>query len=289
MNGENGFYTVEEIKGRLSISTAVFGEYRPIGEQTLKELARNGITSIELFESPEQFDMADRQSMKYIGEVCRSCDIRITAYHAHKINFSDLSTDEKRTTRVDLCRRQIDTMLELGGKVWGSHASITDGILLKCYEELARHIEGSEAVIAIENFKDAGQWAEDRVVFLDKIKHPQVGMILDVGHARDASGTNPLTVPGGPTRVLGICGRHVRHVHLHGFKEGEDHFPPLIEGDTMQWVELFGMLRSIRYSGFMNFEPKGEPKHCNSIAATALFPERIIAMEARTRSQNNVI
>ena len=106
MDKGNGFYTVEELRKRLSISTLVFWEYRPIGKSTLEELARRGIRSIELLESPEQFDMADARSMRFIGEVCRSCGIAVVAYHAHKTNFSDLDTEAKRIERVDLCRRQ---------------------------------------------------------------------------------------------------------------------------------------------------------------------------------------
>lgn len=283
MNEEDRFYTVEEIWNRLSISTIVFRYYRPIGERALEELARHGIKRIELLESPEQFDMTDARSMGFIGEACRACDIQVVAYHGHHTNFSSLDTEAERKARVDLCRRKIDTMLELGGKIWGSHARDTDETLIRCYEDLARHIEGTEAVITVENFKREGFWVEDRVPFLDKIGHPQVGMILDIGHVMNSDGTNPMTLPGGPTRVLKMCARHLRHIHLHGFKDGVDHFPPLADGDNIQWIELFRMLRAIGYSGYMNFEPKGEPIHQNTIKATALAPERIVEMEARTR------
>jgi sugar phosphate isomerase/epimerase len=285
MDTGNGFYTVEELRKRLSISTLVFWEYRPIGQSSLEELARRGIRSIELLESPEQFDMADARSMRFIGEVCRSCGIEVVAYHAHKTNFSDLDTEAKRIARVDFCRRQIDTMLDLGGKLWGCHAHIMDATLIQCYEELARHVEGTGAVVTVENFTGEGMWVEDRMAFLDKIDHPQVGMILDIGHVRDREGTNPMTLPGGPTQVLELCGRHLRHVHLHGFKDGVDHFPPFVEGDTIRWAELFRMLRTIGYPGAINFEPSGEPHHHNTLQAVALAPERIVEMETQSRVQ----
>jgi len=280
----NGFYTVDEIKSRMSMSTVVFWRYRPIGEDSLWEIARHGITRIELLESPEQFDMTDLRSMRHVEKACRACGIEVVAYHAHSTHFSDLDTEEKRVARVDRCKRQIDTMLELGGRVWGSHARVTDGTLQRCYEELARHIEGTAASIAVENFKDAGLWVEDRVAFLDRIGHPQVGMILDVGHVRNTGGANPMTLPGGPTEVLRLCGRHLRFVHLHGFKDGVDHYPPFAEGETLQWVELFRMLRAVGYAGNLNFEPKGEPQHLNTIPETALAPQRIVEMEARTKA-----
>ena len=283
MSEQNRFYTVEEIRERLSISTIVFHEYRPIGESALEELAQHGIRRIELLESPEQFDMADARSMRLIGEDCRSCGIEVAAYHAHKTSFSDLDTEAERRARVDLCRRQIDTMLDLGGALWGSHARETDSTLLRCYEELARHVEGTGAVVAVENFTDEGLWVEDRMAFLDALDHPQVGLILDIGHVRNSAGANPMTVHGGPARVLEMCGRRLRHLHLHGFKDGRDHFPPLVEGDGIQWVELFRMLRAVGYPGDMNFEPVGEPRHSNALEATAQMPGRVVEMEAQTR------
>jgi sugar phosphate isomerase/epimerase len=275
------FYTAEELRERLSISTLVFWQYRPIGQSTLEELAASGIRRIELLESPEQFDMADVHSMRLMGELCRSSGIEVVAYHAHKTNFSDLDTEAKRTERVDRCRRQIDTMLDLGGIVWGSHARAADPTLVRCYEELARHVENTKALIAVENFTSPGMWVEDRMTFLNEIDHPQVGMILDIGHVRNGDGVNPMTLPGGPTRVLTPCAERLIHLHLHGFKDGKDHFPPLVEGDSIQWVELFRMLRATGYSGHINFEPSGEPIHHNVLRATASVPERIVEMNAQ--------
>ncbi len=43
--------------------------------------------------------------------------------------------------------------------------------------ELARHVEGADAAIAVENFPAPGLWVQDRAAFLDRIDHPQAGMI----------------------------------------------------------------------------------------------------------------
>ncbi len=255
MNEVNKFYTEEEIRKRLSISTYLFWKYRPIGERSLTELARYGITQIELLESREQFDMADQRSMRIIADICKSCGIQVVAYHAHSTDFRDAETEQKRKIEVDHCRRQIDTMIELGGKVWGSHARLMDVTLQKSYEDLARHIEGTDVVIAIENFEQKEFWVEKRVAFLDRIDHAQVGMILDVGHVRNEKGINTMTIPGGPTRMIDMCKKRLCWVHLHGFRNGEDHYPPLVEGDTIQWVEIFRKLREIGYSRNLNFEP----------------------------------
>jgi len=280
---DGAFYTAEELRERLSISTIVFWKNRPIEQGTLKELADCGIRKIELLQSPEQFDMADAHSMSFIGKICRSCGIEVIAYHAHMTDFSDLDTDAKRREQVDLCRRQIDTMLDLGGVVWGSHAAAADPTLVRCYEELARHVEHTEALIAVENFPAPGMCVEDRMTFLNEIDHPQVGMILDIGHVRDRDGVNPMTVSGGPTRVLQTCTDRLIHLHLHGFKDGQDHFPPFVDDDSIQWVELFRTLRATGYSGYLNFEPSGEPIHHDALQATASVPARIVEMDGQTR------
>jgi sugar phosphate isomerase/epimerase len=202
MSKEQAFYSAEEISDRLSISTLVFWCYRPIGEQALRECARHGIRKIELLESPEQFDMADAGSMKLIGETCRSCGVELRAFHAHMTHFAEVETEADRIARVDQCRRQIDTMLDLGGAIWGSHANVAEAMVARSYEELARHVEGTPAVITVENSTGEQRWVEDRMAFLDKMDHPQVGMLLDSGPVRNSAGENPMTLPGGPTRVM---------------------------------------------------------------------------------------
>ena len=271
-------YTAEEIKERRSIFTLVFHGYQPVAERALAELARNGIEQIELLESPDQFDMTDGRSMGWIHEVCRAQGIRIAAYHCWKTHFNDVDTEAARVQRVDRCRAQIDTMLEVGGRLWGSHAAEPVPVMAQSFEELARHTEGTDAVIAVENFKTNTPGAcrvEERVQFLDEIDLPFVGMILDVGHVLDRDGVNPMTVPGGPTRVLELCGHRLRHVHLHGYKENRDHFPPLTEGDQIQWGELFEGLHRIGYAGIFNFKPGGIPGHQDSIERTGRAPAAI--------------
>ena len=282
-SADGAFYDAEELRERLSISTYVFRGYRPLGQRALEELAASGITRIELTESPEQYDIANVRSMRLMGELFRSSGIEVVAYHVAGMSFSDLDTEAKRTERVDCCRRQIDTMLDIGGVIWCSHAQVADPTLVRCYEELAQYVENTEALIAVENFAPSGMWVEDRVAFLDQLDHPQVGMVLDIGHVRNTEGANPMTIPGGPTQVLDTCAHRLIHLHLHGFKNGKDHYPPFVEGDSIQWTELFRMLRATGYRGPFNFEPSGEPKHHNAVQATASAPERIVEMNAQPR------
>jgi sugar phosphate isomerase/epimerase len=271
----NSIFTEKEISDRMSISTLVYWYYRPLCEESLAELAANGFTRIELLESPEQFDFTRKDSMSNIRRYCKNTGVEIGAYHAHFINFSGLDTEEKIIKRIDECKRQIDTMLETGSQFWGCHAQAPDSAMTRCIEELVKYVENTPAVIGIENFVREDVWVEKRVEYIKNFNHPKLRMILDIGHVRDVYGNNPMTLDGGPEKIISLCGSVLSHIHLHGFVNGVDHFPPFAEGDGIKWKELFVSLKKENYKGFFNFEPKGEKYHRNTVAITKDAPGKI--------------
>jgi sugar phosphate isomerase/epimerase len=279
MAGDKDFDAARDIRRRLSISTYVFYGFRPVSESALSELASQGIRRIELCESPEQFTLSNARSMRRMGETCRACGIQIDAYHANHTHFRDVETEAQRIARVDTCKRQIDTLLELGGKLWACHAGAADATVRASYEELARYIDGLDLSIAVENFGEGTRIA-DRIAFLDALDHPQVGMILDIGHEQAPDGTFPATVPGGPAAMLRQCGHRLRHLHLYGIVDGRGHCAPFAPGDAVQWVELFQELKAGGYAGDFNFEPAGEPRTRDAIRNTGDAPETLARMAA---------
>ena len=272
------YYTEEEIRKRLSISTLVFQGYRPFGEEALNELIGENIRRIEIVESPDQYDFCDSRSMGMIDRTCRNSGVEVVSYHAYKTTFEGIESEVQRQERVNLCRRQIDTMLELGGTFWCCHAMVTNETVEKSYRELAQHVEGTAAVIAIENFNRTQLQVEDRVRFLDYLDLPKVGMILDVAHEFDADGVNPLAVAGRASETINHCGRHLRHIHLQGYRDGKGHHPPLIEGDQIQWREIFATLAAMDYPGEFTFEPGGMLANLQTLNYIGHAPERLAAL-----------
>ena len=63
-------------------------------------------------------------------------------------------------------------------------------------------------------------------------------------------------------------------------RDGRGYHPPMVEGNGIEWVELFRALRSAQYGGDMNFEPQGDPIHADTLEYTARAPERVVAMAA---------
>ena len=272
---EKTFYTEEEIRRRLSISTLAFYGMRPLCADAFRDLSLSGIRQIELLESQEQHDMIDSGSMRRLAATAADFGVHVAAYHAHHTHFNGVETERDRISRVDRCKRQIDTMQELGGAVWGCHAGIPDTWMQRSYEELATYVEGTDTVIAVENFNQDGVDIHARLRFLSDIDHDQVGLILDIGHHRDPDGRNPMTVPGRPTEIFSEIGSRLKHIHLHGFKEDRDHHAPMCDGDQIQWLEVFSGLFDTGYPGLINFEPADERRNPTVLQSVAAMPDRI--------------
>lgn len=274
-----GFYSVAELRRRLSISSIIFLGFEPVCERSLEKLASAGIKNIELLESPEQFNMADLRSMKAIKEACDATGVRVGAYHCFRTNFDGIESEEERIKRVDKCKRQIETLIEFGGTFWGNHATEQDRNFYTCFTELVRFVEGTNVTIVVENFSRPGLLISDRIGFIDEVDHPQLGFLLDTGHEKDVDRKNPIARPGGAKAIIDKCGHRLKHIHMHGFKQS-DHYPPMCEGDRIPWVELTSALYAAGYEGLFNFEPVGEPRNPQkeTIEAVGRFPEVISAL-----------
>ena len=295
MSEETGFWTEQEIRDRLSTSTMVFSGFMPVGHLALSELVKHGISKVEVSMSAEQFELMSFESMEHMGSILAAFGIGVVGYHGSRTNFDNVETEAARVARMDICKRQIDTMLKLGGTVWSCHAAVANATVVKSYEELLRYVTGTNVAVAVENFDCVIPEAsvEKRVEFLDALDSEQAGLVLDIGHVRNKNGANPLTIPGGPERVIELCGKHLKSLHLHGFKNDVDHWPPLVEGDTIQWPELFLSLCNAGYSGPINFEAqgthytdvrKGKDKTLSSLRTTlgnvSRFPREVVMQVA---------
>jgi len=127
--------------------------------------------------------------------------------------------------------------------------------------------------LVIENFGMPEQMICPCLEWIDAVGCPQVGMLLDVGHERNAEDENPMTLPGGPTAILRSIGDRLHHIHLHDFKDGSDHHPPF--DGSLQWGETFRGLREIDYAGAFMFEPRPGAGYAGVLEKVGAAPERI--------------
>lgn len=267
--GDDGFYTVEEIRSRLGISTLVFDE-TPVDRESYRLIAEAGIRYVEILDRRDTFQEEDPASASDITAACREFGLSIISFHSRSVKFAELGVEPE----VERSKRMIDHLLALGGKVWGTHVRVEHPETRAGYEALARYYEGADLNLVVENFTT--QSIREVVDWIDAVGHPQVGMILDVGHERTADGEDVMTFAGRPTEILNAIGPRLRHVHLHDFREGKDHWAPFDGG--LQWVEVFKALRAIDYRGSILFEPSSNGDAAATIRKVGEVPEKIVQM-----------
>lgn len=273
MSGAETFYTAEQIRCRLGISTWVLQGQVPLGRGALRHIAEAGVVTLEIIDEREHFQEEDPSTMKAIVAACREFGLSVTSFHSRSINYQELGLDAE----IERSKRMIDHLLDVGGKVWGTHVKIAHPETRLGYEVLAKYYEGQDLKLVIEN--GGRQPIQACIDWVDYIGHSQIGILLDVGHERNASGKNPMTIAGEPTRILRALGHRLHHIHLHDFAEGKDHHAPF-EGE-IQWVETFRGLREIDYRGAFIFEPRSSPYYVDTIRKVGTVPERIEEMARR--------
>ena len=128
------YYTADEIRQRLSISTLVFQGYRPFSEQALEQLAENNITRIEIVESPDQYDLGDIRSMRLVDATCRKSGIEVAAYHAYKTRF--------RTWRPNPNARIASTCVDVRSTRYSSSAAHS-GVVMRWPRGLSKRATGN--------------------------------------------------------------------------------------------------------------------------------------------------
>lgn len=275
--GLNDFYSEEEIRNRLGISTFAFHGIRPLDKAALNDIRANGISIIEIFPEAGQFSFEEPDSRRDIRTECEAIGLSVASFHCPSINYG-AEDESARRAEVERSKRMIDTLISLGGRVWVIHADINSDQTKKTFAELAQHYEGQDVYLAIENGRNLNDYAS----FVDAIAHQRVGMIVDIGHTRTANGINPMTTPSGPTENFHIAGHRLKHLHLHDFREGRDHHSPFDGG--IQWMELFQSLKEINYEGVFMFEPA--PGSVKPLEKVGLVPAKLMAEYTKTFGVN---
>ena len=276
-NGRRAPWTAEEIEARLGASTVAFRvpPYpRPIGAPEIAVMRKAGLTRIEVtgIRSPHGFDFWDRAQLAEVRAACRNEGVSVVSVHGPNGGYASEDDDERRAAvrRAVTAARVAE---ELGAGVMVFHFG-TDERAERSVVDVLEQTEGSTLRLAVENGKDLGEFAD----IVDRVGSDRFGMIVDIGHTRDADGVNPFTKPEAARRTMAYCGGRLIHLHLHDFRE-TDHLAPM-DGD-IEWGEIFGAFRDIDYKGQLMFESAWrdtartlDPEYV--LARTAAFPRSFV-------------
>ena len=276
-DGERAAWTAEEIEARLGASTVAFRvpPYpRQVGAPEIAAMREAGLTRIEVtgIRSPHGFDFSDRAQLAEVKAACRNEGVSVVSVHGPNGGYTSEDEDERRAAvrRAVTAARVAE---ELGAGVMVLHFG-TDERAERSVVDVLEQTEGSTLRLAVENGKDLGEFAD----IVDRVGSDRFGMIVDIGHTRDADGVNPFTKPEAARRTMAYCGGRLIHLHLHDFRE-TDHLAPM-DGD-IEWGEIFEAFRDIDYKGRFMFESAWrdttrtlDPGYV--LARTAAFPRSFV-------------
>ncbi len=271
-------YTADEIRDRLGASTSAFplsGEKARLGAREVAAFRAAGIANMEVcgIKSPDHFDFGSRDQAREVVRECGEQGVRIVSAHGPTLPYE--SQDE--TTRRAAAREAAAAARvaeEMGADVLVCHFGTSDESERTILETLEA-LEGSSIRLANEN----GQNLQDYMALVDVIGSERFGMVVDVGHTRDADGVNPFVKSDRARQTLAQCGGRLIHLHLHDFLE-RDHISPM--DGNLEWAEVFAALRDIEYAGMFMFEALFHPDTGDLapeyvLGKTAGFPEAFAA------------
>ncbi len=270
-------WTAAEINARLGVSTnAYFWQKTRLGCAQVSQMCEAGIPSIEIsVDLAGHFDHNSQDHINEIKEACRQTHLRVISLHMPDLPWADPAPQTRKETV-----RQFLALCEageaLGGPIMVCHFDM-DTHTESFIREVLPLLEGTDVRLTIENGEDLRDFAR----FVDRIGSPRFGMIVDIGHTKDADGRNPFTCVDRARETIGICGDRLFHMHLHEFWDGADHWPPFYKGGSIEWGQLFAGLADIDYQGAFMFEsvpiiPNDPAAFDDNLRRIATFPDEFI-------------
>lgn len=261
-----------DIGGRLGASTIAFTRDKPIGKREIAQMREWGITRIEVCSTgnPAHFDCNDTVQVAEVTAECEIQGIEIVSLHSPDLRYA-AKDEEVRKQAVADGVLAAKVAQEMGAKIMVCHLGTTERSE-KTVNEMLEQFSDSSFKFATEN----GQNLHDYTAFIDMVGSDRLGMVVDVGHTRDADGTNPFVKKDRAKETMQQCGDRLIHLHLHDFID-KDHYAPFEPGGLLQWKQVFSALRDIDYQGTFMFEALWHANSCDLspeyvLNRTASFP-----------------
>ncbi len=248
-----------------------------LGSRRVAQMYEAGIPHLEIAADMGQFDHNDKAHIAEIADACRQTGASVASIHMPDLPWACPFPEVRKGTIKEflaLC----EAGEALGGPLMVCHFNM-DEHTESFIREVLRLLEGTSVRLTIENGEDL----RDYVEFVDRIGSPRFGMIVDIGHTKDADGRNPFTCKDRARDTISVCGDRLFHVHLHEFWDGADHWPPFYKGGLIEWGELFAGLEDIDYQGAFMFEsvpaiPKDQAAFDDNLRRIATFPQELMRL-----------
>jgi len=250
---------------RLGFSSIAMPGNERFGAREIGMIREAGITRIEIcgLHPPTHYNYHDTAQVSEIVSECRDQGVAIVAVHGPGLPY-DCPYEEVRRAVVREAVASARVAEDMGASVFVGHFNTSDrsartvGEMLDC-------LDGSAIKLTVENGRDLEDFAD----FVDQIGSDRFGMVVDIGHTRDADGINPFVKKERAREVMAGCEHRLLHLHLHDFTD-TDHYPPF--DGNIQWGEIFSALQDIGYAGEFMFEAVARVSLEDTLRKTSAFP-----------------
>ena len=260
-----GKLTAEVIQQRLGFSTIAMPGNERLGAREIGMIREAGITRIEIcgLHPPTHYDYHDAAQVSEITAECQKQGIIIVAVHGPSLPY-DCPYEEVRRAVVKEAVASACVAEKMGASVFVAHFNTND-CSVKTVNEMLDCLDGSAIKLTVENGGDLKDFSD----FVDHIGSDRFGMVVDIGHTRDADGINPFVKMERAREAMAGCEHRLFHLHLHDFTDA-DHYPPF--DGNIQWGEIFSALQDIGYTGEFMFEAVARVSLEDTLKKTSVFP-----------------
>ena len=222
----------------------------------LPEIKRRGFDGIEVpIFSPADFCASDiRRGVEQNALECTACSV---IPRGLSIGSDDDSVRQKAIAHIETCVKMV---ADAGAKILAGPLYTPVGYLpgrrrtadewkwaVDSFQSLGPVLERHGVMIAIEPLNRFETYflntAADAAALCDEINHPNVGVLFDTFHANVEEKSI-----GQAYRTIG---RHLKHVHTCENDRGTP------GSGHVEWTEVFGALRDMRYDGWLTIESFG--------------------------------
>ena len=186
-DSKTGKLTAETIQQRLGFSTIAMPGDERLGAREIGMIREAGIKRIEIcgLHPPTHYDYHDAAQVSEITTECHKQGIAIVAVHGPSLPYN-CPYEEVRRTVAKEALASARVAEEMGASIFVGHFNTNDrsartvGEMLDC-------LDGSSIKLTVENGEDLKDFTD----FVDHIGSDRFGMVVDIGHTRDADGINP--------------------------------------------------------------------------------------------------
>lgn len=249
----------------FGISTHLFHAER-LEPAHLEAVAALGFPSIEVFATRSHFDYHDEPQGRALARWCLDAGLRVHSVHAPIAEFlrgttwgpvisTGAAVATERERAIDECRRALSLAAHVPFQYLVVHLGVPDEYappsgdnqreaVLRSVDALRLAAEGSGVTVAVEVIPNKLSTALNLVRMIEEHDLSDVGICLDVGHAR---------LQGDVVDAIETAAGYLVTTHIHDNRgRNDDHLVPY-EG-VIDWSATLMALQKVGYTGALILE-----------------------------------